>query len=146
MQRRPNPQRIRRGRRGFTLVEVLLVLVILVMLGSLAVGVYSQVQLNAMKKSAKAQINSFKTWIELYQQDMLAYPPDLQALVFSDGLNTPERWNGPYMEQVPLDPWGNQYIYCSPGVVNQNKPYEVYSCGPNGQNDNGGADDIGSWM
>ena len=136
-------QRIRHNRRGFTLIEVLLVLVILVMLGSLAVGVYSQVQLNAMKRDAKAQIKLFKTPIEVYQQDMLAYPPDLHALVTPDGLDTPEDWEGPYLENVPLDPWKQEYRYRSPGEYS--RTYDIWSCGPNREDENGGGDDIGNW-
>lgn len=144
MQRRLTSQRSRRNRRGFTLVEVLLVLVILVMLGSLAVGVYSQVQLNAMKKNASAQIKAFKTWVELYQQDMLEFPPDLHALVSPEGLNSPQRWDGPYLEMVPLDPWGQEYRYRSPGQFRND--YDIWSCGPNREDENGGGDDIGNWM
>jgi general secretion pathway protein G len=144
MRRRHTPQRIRHNRRGFTLVEVLLVLVILVMLGSLAVGVYSQVQLKAMRKSTLSQINSFKTWIELYQQDMLNYPPDLYALISPDGVENPVRWQGPYLDvqQIPNDPWGSEYRYRYPGQFGF--AYDLWSPGQDGTD--GTEDDIGNWM
>lgn len=133
-----------RERAAFTLMEVLLVLVILVVLGSFAVGVFSNTQARALVRAAQSQIGLFKTPLNTYQLDVGMYPSTLEALysVPSD-LTNPTKWGGPYLETIPLDPWGNPYQYQFPGNNNPNS-YDVWSFGPDGQN--GTADDIGNWL
>lgn len=136
----------RRRRTGFTLMEVMLVLVILVILASFSVGMFSSYQGMATERAAKSQIGMFKTPLEMYYQIMNEYPTTnqgLNALVSppSDA-SFPEKWKEPLMESIPQDPWGNPYQYESPGVQNPNK-YDIWSFGPDGLNNTD--DDVGNW-
>jgi general secretion pathway protein G len=138
---------VSRRRRGFTLMEVMLVLVILVILGSLTVGMFSSQQRQAAVRSTRAQIGLFKTPLDSYHLDMGSYPAT------DDGLNSLSQvpssasnaanWAGPYLEgSIPSDPWGNPYQYAYPGTNNPDK-YDIWSFGPDGSN--GTDDDIGNW-
>ena len=137
-------RRQRSRKSGFTLMEVLLVLVILVILGSM-VGVWIRgAQKTAFADSAQSQIMLFKQALESYQLDLAAYPQTedgLQALIQPpSSLPNPKRWRRRYLDalQVPLDPWGNQYDY---KLVNADE-YVITSFGPDMQQ--GTADDITS--
>ncbi|HVX10482.1 MAG TPA: type II secretion system major pseudopilin GspG [Pirellulales bacterium] len=139
----------RRRRAGFTLIEVLLVLVILVILGSL-VGIQIRgAQKKGLVNAAKSQVGMFDSPLKLYLLDVGQYPSTSAGL---EGLRTAPaeaqgqgamKWNGPYLEKaVPLDPWGRQYNYASPGRHNS-ETYDVWSLGPDGAD--GTDDDIGNW-
>lgn len=115
------PRTRRDSRRGgFTLIEVLLVLVILVIIGSMAVIAYGPMQERAYINTAKTQINLFEQPLQLYKIDMGTFPNAAQGL---EALRTPpaglanvDDWKGPYIgKPVPLDPWKNQYRYEYPG-------------------------------
>lgn len=137
--------RPRRDRRGFTLMEVLLVLAILVILGSLAAMSLSGVMGNANRDSAKAQIGLFKSPVERFFINTNQYPTSLEDLVQqpSDAALA-GRWQGPYMDPpLPLDPWKRPYQYVAPGKHNASS-YDIWSLGPDGQD--GTADDIGNWV
>jgi general secretion pathway protein G len=130
-----------RGRRihravddGFTLVELLVVLAIigLVMglIGPRVLGYLAE----SKTKTAKLQIESFSTSLDLYYLDTGRYPTT------SEGLNALVQrpadvavWNGPYLKdgRVPSDPWGHAYQYKSP--VDHTPPYEILSLGPDGR-------------
>jgi general secretion pathway protein G len=139
----------RRPRRAaFTLIEVLLVLVILVILGSL-VGVQMRgAQKKAQRSAAKIQVNNFDGPLGLYVQDMGNYPSTaagLEALRTAPGEAQGQgtKWAGPYLDKnVPVDPWNRPYQYASPGRHNPDG-YDVWSLGPDGAD--GTADDIGNW-
>lgn len=132
------------GRQGFTLVEMLLVLVIL---GVLAAIVYPKVAgrgEQARQTSTQTQIASFKTALDAFEVDNGYYPKGrngLQDLVTKprDAVN----WRGPYLDNIPKDPWQNDYIYECPGKHNPSS-YDVMSMGPDGQS--GTSDDIGNWQ
>lgn len=135
---------VRRRRSGFTLIEVLLVLAILVILGSFAVGMFSNTRQSANMRAARSQIGLFKTQIDLYELDLNTYPPDLESLRAPPAnLVNPHKWNGPYIEAIPNDPWGNPYQFMVPG---RNRPdsYDLWSLGADGQD--GTDDDIGNWQ
>jgi general secretion pathway protein G len=140
----------RRGRRsGFTLIEVLLVLVILVILGSLVGLQVSNAQKKGRRDAAKAQTTMFEQPLKMYELDMGQYPSTsagLEALrsappeAQSQGST---KWSGPYLEKaVPLDPWGRPFQYASPGRHNSDS-FDVWSLGPDGAD--GTEDDIGNW-
>jgi general secretion pathway protein G len=133
--------RRRHARQGFTLMEVLLVLAILVILGTLVVANFSGIFAASKVKAAKAQLSAFEGQIDIYQLDVGSYPTTQQGLaalrVAPPDLPDPTKWLGPYARKdIPPDPWSNQYYY------EQLSPtqYRVYSAGPDGTTNT--ADDI----
>src|SRR5579884_507664 len=132
----------RADRRGFTLIELLVVIVILGILAAVIVPRFMGRTEDAKIGSAKTQISAFKTALEMYNADTGTYPADLNALQANPG--GVSNWKGPYLkdvQSVPLDPWGNPYVYTHPGQHSQD--YDIVSAGPDGQM--GTADDITSW-
>jgi general secretion pathway protein G len=134
------------GERGFTLVEILVVITII----GLIMGLVGPRVLNYLTeskaKAAKIQIESFASALDLYFLDNGRYPntsEGLGALVQRPGSTM--SWNGPYLKgaTVPNDPWGNAYLYRSPG---QHGTYDIVSYGADGQEGGQGtAADIVSW-
>jgi len=136
----------RRNERGFTLVEILVVITIIGLIMAL-VGPRVLNYLSESKvKAAKIQIQSFSSALDLFYLDTGRYPSraeGLGALVQPAGGTA--SWNGPYLKggNVPLDPWGKAYVYRSPG---QHGAYDVVSLGSDGQEGGDGtAADITSW-
>lgn len=126
---------LRRRRHGFTLMEVLLVLAILVILGSLVGFAFTRVQRDSYSKSAQVQINTFKTAMQIYFRDHGAYPQNLEDLRNAPG-GANDQWKGPYLdEDVPLDPWSRPYQYRLVDDGYGEQTYEIYSMGPDGQPD-----------
>jgi general secretion pathway protein G len=133
----------RRQRAGFTLMEVLLVLVILVMLGSLAVSAFTGTRDRADRDTAKSQVELIDRVAKKFQFDMRRYPASFDELMQTPSDAKPGRWAGPYLDrQVPLDPWDNPYQIVSPGQYNLDS-VDVWSMGPDGAS--GSEDDIGNW-
>ena len=133
-------------RRGFTLVEVLLVLVILVIIASLSVTVYSSVQREANTDAARVAIQQFQKNLELFHLHVNDYPTTAQGL---EALMQPPPelasagvWRGPYIRTVPLDPWRRPYQYEYPGRHSPTEP-DIWSLGNDGQD--GTDDDVCSW-
>lgn len=129
----------RRSRAGFTLIEVLLVVVIIGILVGVAVprlgGRVRQSQISA----ARAGIENISTALRLYELDMGQFPSSLSALIQNPG--SPQ-WRGPYLEKgMPKDPWGNDYVYTYPGSHNTGS-FDLKSLGPDGVDS---ADDITNW-
>jgi general secretion pathway protein G len=137
-----------RRRGGLTLIEVMLVLVILVIIGSLVVVNVIPMGEKARMRAAKIQVSAFESAIKNYHLDVQNYPTTdqgLQALVQPPaGLVNPDKWGPePYLEKaVPLDPWDRPYQYQYPGKYNPTG-FDIWSLGPDGQD--GTADDIGNW-
>ncbi|SER79214.1 type II secretion system major pseudopilin GspG [Rhizobium sp. NFR03] len=139
--RSQNRRPARRDRTGgFTLVELLVVLVIL----GLVMGLVGPRVLNYLTSSrtraAALQLSSFKSSLDLFYLDMGRYPSrseGLTALVVRPG--SAQGWNGPYLQQqaVPADPWGNAYQYTVPG---DKAPYRILSYGADGVAGGSGAD------
>ncbi len=106
----------RRRRRGFTLMEVLLVLAILVILMSM-VGVFvAGIQTGAYEDLALTQISMFENQLDAYRLHVGRYPDTNQGLEAlrspPPDLQNPNRWRGPYSQKdIPTDPWGNPYQY-----------------------------------
>ncbi len=130
---------------GFTLVELLVVMVILGLLAALVVPSYLGREKKARAQAAKAQVELLGTALDTFRLDVGRYPTTqegLQALRAAPG--SLPRWDGPYLKKdVPQDPWGRPYVYESPG---QHGDYDLYSYGSDGAP--GGASDAGdvaSW-
>jgi general secretion pathway protein G len=136
------PQRSRRA-GGFTLIEMLLVLVILATLAAIVIPKFAGRSQQAKVTQAISQIGSFKLALDTFEVDNGYYPRDLNALVQPPSGVTASDWKGPYLEKgIPLDPWGNPYIYEYPGRRNLNG-FDIMSMGPDGRS--GGEDDITNW-
>ena len=136
----------RHGERGFTLIEILVVITIIGLIMALVGPRVLNYLSEAKSKAAKIQIESFSVALDLFFLDAGRYPTTsegLNALVQSPG--NINGWNGPYLKgnAVPKDPWGNAYVFRSPG---QHGAYDIMSYGSDGQEGGTGtASDITSW-
>lgn len=132
---------------GFTLIELMLVVVIIATLAALVVPRFSGRVEQAKVTAARADIlSNIATALDLYQMDNGFYPATEQGLaalrVKPNSSPVPSNWNGPYIKRKPIDPWGNPYIYVSPGIHNKTE-YDLYSYGANSVE--GGGDDVVNW-
>ena len=132
---------------GFTLVEIMVVVVILGILAVLIVPRVLGRSDEARQAAAKHDIATVMQSLKLYKLDNGRYPTNdqgLQALVTKPtSAPAPSNWK-PYLDKVPKDPWGNTYQYLSPGVHGE---VDVFSLGADNQPGGTGADlDIGSWQ
>jgi general secretion pathway protein G len=124
-----------RRTRGFTLMEILLVLAILVVLGAMVGVGYSRVQVNAMKSAARTQIGLLEDATKLYILDVGSPPSSLDSLITAPpDLANPAKWQGPYLEKttLPVDPWNNPYQYEVTDAANGK--FRIWSAGPPGTN------------
>ena len=122
---------------GFTLIEVLLVLAILVVLGAMAVSMFGGTRTKALKDAAKAQVLIFDHACPLFETHVGRMPISLdELLTVPQSPAEAQKWGGPYIEKLPADPWGNPYTCQGDGI---SKP-RIWSSGPDGQH--GTADDI----
>ena len=136
----------RRREAGFTLVELLVVMAILVLIASLVAPRVIAYLGTSRVKTARIQIESLSTTLELFRLDTGRYPSSeagLDALVLKPAVI--QGWNGPYLKggRLPLDPWGRPYLYRSPG---EHGEFDIYSLGADGEP--GGNDekqDVTSW-
>lgn len=131
--------------RAFTLVEIMLVVVILGILAAVVIPKIAGNSERARETAATADIKGgVKSALDQYNVDMGYYPASLQDLL-SPPRNNAKHWHGPYFDppQLPLDPWGNPYLYAYPGKHNSTG-YDLWSAGPDGKS--GDADDIGNWQ
>ena len=129
-----NPNRTRRGSAGFTLVELLLVLVILGVLAAIVIPKFSGRTEQAKEQAAVTQISVFRTALDSFEVDNGYYPKGKNGL--ADLIVKPrdaQNWRGPYLQtdKIPLDPWQNEYIYECPGRHNPTS-YDLSSTGPPG--------------
>jgi general secretion pathway protein G len=137
-------EQTRKQKRGFTLIELLLVLVILGVLAGIVVPRFGGQTERARETAAQTQISTFKTALDTYEVDMGSYPKGkdgLKELVVQP--RNAKNWRGPYLQgDIPKDPWGNDYIYESPGKHNPST-FDIMSMGKDGRV--GGDDDVTNW-
>lgn len=131
--------------KGFSLMELLVVLVIIGLLASLVgPSLYKRVK-PAKQSVARAQIENYSKALDQFFIDVGRYPSSSESLaVLRQNSNNIKKWNGPYLKkEIPDDPWGSKYIYRSPG---KNGPFDIISHGADAKE--GGEDenmDINSW-
>ena len=136
------------AQRGFTLIEIMVVIVILGVLAALVVPKVMSRPDEARIVAAKQDIGAMLQGLKLYRLDNTRYPTTeqgLQALVSKPASGSaPKNWKpGGYLERLPNDPWGNPYQYASPGSHGE---VDIWSLGADGDPGGEGNDaDIGSW-
>jgi general secretion pathway protein G len=139
-------RRTRRHERGFTLVEILVVITIIGLIMALVGPRVINYLGEAKVKAAKIQIESFSSALDLYYLDAGRYPSSSEGLAaLAQRPGGAASWNGPYLKGavVPNDPWGHAYQYRSPG---EHGSYDILSYGSDGQEGGTGtAADIVSW-
>lgn len=128
-------------RRGFTLIEIMLVVIIIGILAAMIVPNIAGRSEQARKTAAHTDIESnISTALDLYRMDTGQYPTTeqgLSALITQPTASpVPAQWNGPYLKKkkVPKDPWGRDYVYVSPGTHNP-ESYDLSSLGQSGAED-----------
>lgn len=136
-------QKRERKRKPFTLIEVVVVIVILVSLAGIATPIYMNYVKQGRISTAKMQLKLLGQELDNYKIRVGQYPSELRGLV--ENLDGHEKWDGPYMKKIPLDPWGNEYVYVVPGEHNTDS-YDLSSLGADGQTDGEGENaDINNW-
>lgn len=136
--------------RGFTIIELIVVIVIIAILAGLVAPMMMGNVTDAKVQAARAQIELFGLALDAYRLDNDRYPESAQGLAAlrerPAAGTTPPRWRGPYLrKEVPRDPWGNAYVYVAPGTANPTS-YDLYSLGRDGRPGGEGEDgDVTSW-
>ncbi len=130
--------------RGFTFLEIMMVVVIIGILMSIVIPRFAGRTRTAKINAAKMAIGNLKTALGAYEMDVGAFPSTsegLKALVERPSNVPEEDWHGPYMETIPEDPWHQEFIYNYPGE--HGPDFDLMSKGPDRQE--GTDDDITSW-
>jgi len=133
------------NRRGFTLIELMIVIIIIGLLAGLVGPKLFGKLTQAKQKAAKAQIELFGTALDAFRLDVGRYPTTEEGLkALREKPSGVEEWKGPYLpKDIPLDPWGRPYIYKSPGDHGE---YDLLSYGLDGvEGGEGENQDIVSW-
>ena len=134
----------RASERGFTLIELIVVLVILALLAAVVVPNVTKHMAESRTKIARIQITELESALQMFAFDVGRYPSNaegLQALVSNPG--NLESWKGPYVKNgtLPLDPWEKPYIYQNPGT--HGNEFDLYTLGPSGTE--GSGNEVGNW-
>jgi general secretion pathway protein G len=129
-----------RLRAAFTLVEMLLVITIIGILAALVVPKMMGRSEQARQAAVQADLSSIKTALDAFEVDNGYYPKSLADLIQQP--RDSKSWRGPYLDKVPQDPWGNNYVYVYPAKRNV-AGFDLSSAGRDGKS--GTDDDLGNW-
>ncbi len=132
----------RSDRKGFTLIELVVVVMIIAGLAGMVILRVLPVSEEAEKKISKGGIANMEMALKSYRRHRGEYPSTDQGLgILLQSYGLPD-WNGPYLEDEPIDPWGREYRYRNPGIHNPRR-FDLWSVGPDG--DSGTGDDVTNW-
>ncbi|MFK9080733.1 type II secretion system major pseudopilin GspG [Pseudomonas neuropathica] len=146
-----NALRHRTSQHGFTLIEIMVVVVIIGILGAIVVPQFMSRPDQAKVTAARVDLQAIGTALEMYRLDNFHYPSTQQGLEAlskrPSGVPTPRSWNPQgYLKSLPVDPWGTPYQYLNPGVKSVDGGYDLYSLGSDGvAGGEGHAAEIGNW-
>jgi len=145
MNKKTQPSQARNKQGGFTLLEVMVVIVIIGLIGGMVVPNLMDNMDQAEQKKAVSDVSALETSLTMYKMDNYKYPnteQGLEALVEETDIEPlPRRFpTGGYVKRLPSDPWGNEYQLLNPG---ENGEIDIFSMGPDGEA--GTEDDIGNW-
>jgi general secretion pathway protein G len=145
MNKTNQPVKTKNKQSGFTLLEVMVVIVIIGLIGGMVVPNLMDNMDKAELKKAVSDVSALETSLTMYKMDNYKYPnteQGLEALVEETDIEPlPRRFpNGGYVKRLPTDPWGNEYQLLNPG---ENGDIDIFSMGPDGEA--GTEDDIGNW-
>ena len=138
---------VRMRQRGFTLIEIMVVVIIIGLLAAIvAPQVIGRVD-DAQIEKARADVRNIEAALKFYRLDNFAYPTTeqgIEALVTKPNDPSVRNWkDGGYLDRVPKDPWGNPYLYLNPG---NNREIDIYTLGRDGRPGGEGIDaDLGNW-
>jgi len=136
-------KKMQHKQHGFTLIEVMVVVVILGILAAILVPKVMDRPDQARKTKARQDIRALEASLNLYKLDNYVYPTTdqgLEALIQEPSSPEPANWKeGGYLDRLPLDPWQQPYLFLSPG---ENGTIDIFSLGPDQQPSD---DDIGNW-
>ncbi len=142
----PRPHRLRSARRGFTILELLIVIGILLAIGGLVLVNVLGASEKADVGNTKLQLQAFEGALEQFKAEMKRWPSEEEGIVVLwssstlDSDEDRERWGGPYLKKpAPRDLWGNEWIYRQPSEI-EGLDYDLLSLGPDGEE--GTDDDI----
>ena len=137
---------VARRREGFTLLELMVVLMILALLATIAAPRVTQYLRKAKVQTAKIQVDALSAAVDSFHLDLGRFPTSDEGLkVLLDRPNEGTNWDGPYLKKRDslTDPWGNPYLYRIPG---RHGDYDIYSLGSdNREGGEGDAADVGNW-
>jgi len=140
-----------RSQGGFTLIEIMVVVVIIGVLGAIVVPQFMSRPDQAKVTAAHTDIQAIATALEMYRLDNFQYPSTQQGLEAlskrPSGTPAARNWNPQgYLKSLPVDPWGTPYQYLNPGHKSLDGSYDLYSLGADGVSGGEGvAADIGNW-
>jgi general secretion pathway protein G len=123
----------RHGSTGFTLLELMVVLLILALLGSIAAPQVMRHLGKAKTQTAKIQVNALASSVDFFHMDVGRYPTQQEGLKsLTERPPGETNWDGPYLKQADslIDPWGRPYVYRFPG---QHGAFDIYTLGPDGK-------------
>ncbi|NWL19563.1 type II secretion system major pseudopilin GspG [Pseudomonas umsongensis] len=146
-----NALRQRASQHGFTLIEIMVVVVIIGILGAIVVPQFMSRPDQAKVTAAKVDLQAIGTALEMYRLDNFHYPSTQQGLEAlskrPSGMPAARNWNPQgYLKSLPVDPWGTPYQYLNPGVKSADGGYDLYSLGADGvAGGEGLAAEIGNW-